>query len=140
MKRMIVALSVAIAPAVAAQGVTGTWNGPFDSDLTMQRDTFVVKARRPATLVLVQRGDSVTGTWTSGPLPAAELRGTFDGRVLRLTTGLRESEVRINGEPRKMVTRTDWVGSLQGNRLSGTMFIRIGDREPPARRWEAERR
>ena len=140
MMRMVLALSIAVAPALAAQGVTGTWNAMFDSDITMQKDSFVVKARRPALFVLVQKGDSVTGTWGSGSLPTVPVRGTYDGRVLRLTTGQRESEIRVNGEARKMMIRTDWMGSLQGNRLSGTMFVNIGDREPPARRWEADRK
>jgi hypothetical protein len=106
----------------------------------MQKDSVVVKARRPATLVLVQKGDSVTGTWSSAPTSMLPVRGTFDGRVLRLTTGPRESEVRVNGEPKTMTTRTDWMASVQGNRLSGTMFIHLGGREPPARSWEADRK
>ena len=140
MIRLIVAVSVAIAPALEAQGVSGTWNATFDSDITMQKDSVVVKARRPAVFVLVQKGDSVTGTWGSAPLPTRPVYGTFDGRVLRLTTGLNESDVRVNGETRKMKVRTDWMASVQGNRLSGTMFIHIGEREPPARRWDAERK
>jgi hypothetical protein len=133
-------LLVAAAMTAHAQGVTGAWSATFDFDISMQKDSFVVKSRGPATLILMQRGDSVAGTWQSGPGGVRDVRGTFDGRVLRLTTGLNESEVRVNGEPRKMKVRTDWMGALQGNRLSGTMFIRIGEREPPARRWEAERK
>ncbi len=140
MIRLAVALSVAIAPALAAQGVSGTWNATFDSDITMLRDSVVVKARRSATFVLVQRGDSVTGTWGSALLPTVPVRGTFDGRVLRLTTGSRESEVRVNGEAKRMTTRTDWMASIRGNRLSGTMLIHVGDREPPPRNWEADRK
>jgi hypothetical protein len=132
-------LAVAVTTA-NAQAVTGTWSATFDSDMTMKKDSFVVKSRGPATLVLTQRGDSVSGTWSSGLGGARDVHGTFDGRVLRLTTGLNESEVRINGEPHKMKVRTDWMGTMQGNRLAGTMFIRIGDREPPARRWEADRK
>jgi hypothetical protein len=138
--RMLLVLMLTVAPTALAQGVTGTWSAMFDSDITIQRDTFIVKARGPATLVLTQRGDSVTGTWKSGSSPARDVSGTFDGRVLRLTTGRRESEIRVNGEPVKMMTRTDWMATLQGNRLTGTLFIRLGDREPPARRWEADRK
>jgi hypothetical protein len=137
---ILMLIAVAGAPALSAQGVSGTWNATFDSDISMQKDTFVVKARRPAMLVLVQKGDSVTGTWGSAPLPTTSVRGTFDGRVLQLTTGLRESEVRVDGKPTTMKTRIDWMATVQGSRLTGTMFIRIGEREPPARRWEADRK
>ena len=140
MMRLISVLSVVVAPALAAQGVSGTWNGMFDSDITMQKDSFVVKERRRVMLVLVQKGDSVTGKWGPAPTPTVPVHGTFDGQVLRLTTGPRETEVRINGEARKMTTRTDWMASVQGNRLSGTMFIHAGGREPPARNWDAERK
>ena len=138
--RLLLALSVIVAPALSAQGLSGTWSAVFDSDITTHRDSFVVKERRPVMLVLVQKGDSVTGKWGPAPTPMVPVHGTFDGRVLRLTTGPRENEVRIDGQPRKMMTRTDWMASFQDNHLTGTMFIHLGDREPPARKWEAERK
>src|SRR4051812_21916772 len=128
-----------VATSAHAQGVAGKWSATFDSDISGRGDSFVVKERRPATLELTQRGDSVFGTWTVAGMDKSDVSGTFDGKILRITTGLHEREIRINGTPSKMKVRTDWTGSVSGNALSGVMTIRIGDREPPPRKWEAAR-
>jgi hypothetical protein len=134
----IVAFAIA-ATSAHAQSIAGKWSVTWDSDITMDHDTAVVKKRSTATLELALHGDSVTGVWGGGPGAGAQLRGTFDGKALRLTTGTNEREVRVNGEPVKMKVRWDITGAVQGAKLAGSLFIYVGDRPPPARRWEAIR-
>ena len=129
-------LMVVAATPVHGQSVAGKWAAMFDSDITTYKDTVVVKARQPARLVLSQHGDSVVGFWVNR-MDSVEVRGTFDGRTLRMSTGVREREIKVNGQSTRMKVRTDWTASLQGSGLAGTMLINIGDRPAPARRWEA---
>lgn len=138
-----VALSVAFATSLAssahAQGIAGKWAVIWDSDISMDHDTVVVKQRRPAMLELVVKGDSVTGKWGTGIEQGLQFRGTFDGRTLRMTTGVNDRVVKRDGESITMKVRWDLTGALQGSKLAGSVFIYIGDRPAPARRWEAQR-
>ncbi len=126
-------------PRAGAQSVAGTWTVTYDSDINTGGDVVTVKKRSTGRLVLEQRGDSVFGRFMPDGMPDPErpLSGTFDGKVLRLTTGLLRRTVRINGQPTEMPTRTDWMGALKGATLQGTMLIQIGERPAPPRRWEA---
>lgn len=135
------ALGIGLAAPLSAQGVAGSWRVTYDADITGRGDAITVKRRATGRLVLEQRGDSVFGRFTldGGPDRSPVLRGTFDGRALTLTTGPARRTVTVNGTATEIVTRTDWMGVLDGAALRGTMFIAISDREPPARRWEATR-
>jgi hypothetical protein len=134
----IVAFAIA-ATSAHAQSIAGKWSVTWDSDITMDHDTAVVKKRSTTTLELARSGDSVTGVWGGGPDSGTRLRGTYDGKALRLTTGTNEREVKVNGQTVKMKVRWDITGAMQGSKLAGALFIYVGDRPPPARRWEAIR-
>ena len=140
----VVALGSMLAAAssrVAAQGVAGAWTVTYDSDINTSGDVVVVKKRSKGRIVLEQRGDSVFGRFKADGMPEPErsLSGTFDGKVLELTTGLARRTIRINGQPTEMPMRTDWMGAVTGESIRGTMLIQIGDRPAPPRRWEAVR-
>jgi hypothetical protein len=136
---VLAAVIASVPAAMPAQGVAGHWSATFDADVSVSGENMVVKGRRPAALDLTARGDSVFGKWIVADLETVSVSGTFDGRVLRLTSGVHEREMRINGQATKVKTRIDWTAAVAGNTLDGTMFIRLGDREPPPRRWEAKR-
>jgi hypothetical protein len=129
------------APPAGAQSVAGTWTVTYDSDINTSGDVVTVKKRSTGRLALEQRGDSVFGRFKPEGMPDPEraLSGTFDGRVLKLTTGLLRRTIRINGQPTEMMTRTDWMGAVEGASMRGTMMIQMGDRPAPPRRWEAVR-
>ena len=128
-----------VTSAMGAQGVTGTWTVTYDSDINTSGDVVTVKKRSSGRLELEQRGDSVFGRFKADGMPDPDrpLSGTFDGKVLKLTTGLLRRTVRVNGEPTEMMTRTDWMGAVDRGSMRGTMLIQIGDRPAPPRRWEA---
>ena len=90
----------AISSRLGAQGVSGKWT-VWDSDIRLDHDTAVVNSRRPATLELTQRGDSIFGTWSSGGLETTALRGTIDGRGFKLTSGVIERMGRSTESPRR---------------------------------------
>lgn len=139
----VMALGVMLLTAsrVRAQGVAGAWTVTYDSDINTSGDVVTVKKRSTGRFVLEQRGDSVFGRFEADGMPDPErpLSGTFDGKVLKLTTGLARRTIRINGQPTEMPMRTDWMGAVTGESIRGTMLIQIGDRPAPPRRWEAVR-
>ena len=128
-----------LAAATQKPGVAGPWHVTFDSDLRRDGESVTVTKRAKGELTLEQRGDSVFGTFKSGPDAARPLSGTFDGKTLKLTTGTNRSTIRMNGKPVEMAVRTDWMGALDATGIRGTMFIQIGDRPAPPRKWEAIR-
>src|SRR5689334_19399079 len=106
MRLHILVLSLALAASPAfAQSVAGKWSVTWDSDITMDHDTTIVKKRSTTTLELALKGDPVTGVWGGGPDQGTQLRGTFDGKSLRMTTGTNERVIKINGESVKMMVR-----------------------------------
>ena len=140
MRLQIFVTSLALAATSAqAQSIAGKWSVTWDSDITLDHDTAIVKKRSTTTLDLTLKGDSVIGVWNAGPDQGTQLRGTFDGKTLRMTTGKNERVVKVNGESVKMMVRWDMNGVLQGPKLAGSLFIYVADRPAPARRWEAVR-
>ena len=140
MRMQIFVISLALAATSAhAQSIAGKWSVTWDSDITLDHDTAIVKKRSTTTLDLTLKGDSVIGVWNAGPDQGTQLRGTFDGKTLRMTTGKNERVVKVNGESVKMMVRWDMNGVLQGPKLAGSLFIYVADRSAPARRWEAQR-
>jgi hypothetical protein len=140
MRLQILVVSLALAATSAhAQNIAGKWSVTWDSDITLDHDTAIVKKRSTTTLDLTLKGDSVSGVWNAGPDQGAQLRGTFDGKTLRMTTGKNERVVKVNGESVKMMVRWDMNAVLQGPKLAGSLFIYVADRPAPARRWEAQR-
>ena len=123
-----------------AQGISGKWNAMFDADIQIRGDSIVVKSRKPAMLELQQRGDSLFGTWKPSDLEAVAVRGTYDGKVLRLSTTAQERQIRVNGAPTMVKTQTEMSAKVVGDSLAGTLLIKLGEREPPPRKWEAKRR
>ena len=139
---LIFVLGLALPSVGAAQSidVTGTWNVTWDSGLrTNGAEVIEVTRRITAELRLVQRGDSVSGTWVM-PVPiggSAErvVTGMVRGAELQL-----ESEVRpmdVNG--RQVPMRFAWTGVIAEGDMRGTMFMQIEGRDAPPRRWEAKR-
>ena len=140
MRLLILIVSFALTASQArAQSIAGKWSVTWDSDITMDHDTTIVKKRSTTTLDLALKGDSVTGVWGGGPDQGTQLRGTFDGKTLRMTTGTNERVVKVNGESKKMTVRWDVTGSVQGPKVAGVLLIYVADRTAPARRWEAQR-
>ena len=132
---------VTVARLAPAQGVAGTWTVTYDADINTSGDVVTVKKRATGRLVLEQRGDSVFGRFNPDGMPDPDrpLSGTFDGKVLKLTTGLLRRSVNVNGKPTEMMTRTDWMGAGDGASMRGTMFIQLGDRPAPRWKWVAVR-
>ena len=147
MKSEFVLALLVVSSELSAQNVTGTWKVTYDSDMTRASGEWKARKRSEAPLELTQRGDSVFGVWhRSGdqPCPAGDcngqpVRGTLKGVALTLTTGANTRTVLENGKPVTATVRLDFTGTVSANRIVGVMFIRMGDREPPARRWEATR-
>ena len=134
----LLGVAAATPHSAGAQGIGGKWSIVWDSDITVDHDTAIVKKRSTGTLEFTVKGDSVNSGVGRGP-GGAPLRGTFDGKSLRLTTGTNERVIKRNGEDVKLPVRTDMTGALQGQKLSGTLFIYISDLKAAPRRWEAER-
>src|SRR5436305_5448828 len=118
-----VGLAIVAHAPLGAQGIGGKWSVIWDADIRMDHDTAIAKARKPATLELTQRGDSVFGTWSGGIEPGIPLKGTFDGRAIQMSSGVMERTGMRDGQPMKMRVRWDVRGALSGSALTGTLFI-----------------
>jgi len=128
-----------MATSANAQSVVGKWAVTWDADISIDHDTAIVKSRKPATLDLTQRGDSIFGVWTTGPSAGIPVRGTFDGRSLNLSSGVTERAGMIDGKPTPMKVRWDISGSVQASKISGVLMLYLGALSPVPRRWEAQR-
>jgi len=138
--RLLAALAAICAGLPAsAQSVAGKWAVTWDADVRIDQDTAIVKSRKLATLELTQRGDSVVGTWSAGPDGHTPVRGTFDCRSLKLSSGTIERNGMIDGKPTAMKIRWDIAGSVEAAKLSGVLFLYMGALSPVPRRWEAQR-
>jgi autotransporter translocation and assembly factor TamB len=142
MRAFLIVLGLTLPSLGAAQSsdVTGTWNVTWDSGLrTNGAEVIQVTRRIPSELRLVQRGDSVSGTWVM-PVP-------IGGSAERVVTGMvRGTELQLESEVRPMDVnglqvpmRFTWTGVLAEGDMRGTMFMQIEGRDAPPRRWEAQR-
>lgn len=91
------------------------------------------------TLQLDQKDRAVTGSW-QGRMPAPwSLTGSVDGATFELKTDTRDMPITRNGE-QQMVER-QWIfkGTLDGDTLTGAMFLTGGQKEPPSQPFSATR-
>ena len=135
----LAAILIAGPSMASAQGITGKWAVVWDADIRTDGDSAIVKSRKPATLELTQRGDSVVGVWHAGPNGGTQVRGTFNGRTLKLTSGANDSKGFLDGKPVTIRVRWDINGALQDGKLAGSLFLYMDNRSAPPRRWEAQR-
>ena len=146
MKKLLslAALSLLTAAPLSAQGIAGNWITEFDRMVRNEGGTVSSGEKTRAKMSLVQKGDSVTGTWevvdnlpnrTATP---RQLKGTITGNKLQLSAEF-TATVNRNGEveERKMTMLYDLT--LNGDKLEGTMQNRSGDMETPARPFSAWR-
>lgn len=91
----LAALALAAGTA-AAQDVSGTWDFQVDLDAGSGEATFV----------LVQQGDSLSGTY-NGVLGEQQVRGTVEGNVVRF--GFSEGQVGT----------VSYEGTIEGNTMQG---------------------
>jgi hypothetical protein len=136
---MVAVASISLGSPATAQSIGGKWLATWDADVRIDHDTAIVRARKPASFELTQRGDSVIGTWRPGPDADVPVRGIFDGHSLKLSSGVLERNGMIDGKPTLMKVRWDIVGSLEGAKLGGVLLMYLGDRPPVPRHWEAQR-
>jgi hypothetical protein len=142
---MRLSLSIAILASLTlhvqaqAPNIAGRWAVTWDADVRIDHDTAVVKSRKPASLELTQRGDSVFGVWGAGPDGGIQLRGTFNGRTVRLTSGVNERTGMVDGKPVQMKVRWDIAGALDNSKLAGTLMLYLGTLPAVPRRWDAQR-
>jgi hypothetical protein len=140
-----ISMSVAVLATLAAHAhaqapnIAGRWTVLWDADVRIDHDTAVVKSRKPASLELTQRGDSVFGVWGAGPDGGVQLRGTFNGRTVRLTSGVNERTGMVDGRPVQMKVRWDIAGAREGSKLAGTIMLYLGQLPAVPRRWDAQR-
>lgn len=125
----------------AAQDVSGTWDVTWAQAVRINRDGSVeIQKWGPATLVLHQEGDAVTGTWTTRAAGVVtwKVEGTLrDGR---LELSAREND---SDDPElAVVSRLRWRAEVEGGHLEGkmTLELRGSDRARPWRPWRAERK
>ena len=127
----LLGVTAATAHSAGAQGIGGKWSIVWDSDITMDHDTAIVKKRSTGTLELTVKGDSVTAVWNAGAGQGTQLRGTFDGKALRMTTGTNERVIKRDGEDIKMPVRWDMNGALAGPEVVGlAVHLHLGPTAP----------
>ena len=116
----------AIAQAVSA---AGTWDVTYASGVRDNSDgSLTVTREAVGTFALTQRGDSVSGTWTStlaGPGKVEwRVRGTLRSNRLHLVG----FDPRVEDPPpagQERVSAQEWIGDLEGDRLSGQILMEL---------------
>jgi hypothetical protein len=144
MKKLLslAALSLLAAAPLSAQGVSGDWITEFDRMIRNEGGTVSSGEKTRAKMSLVQKGDSVTGTWQVVDAPAGvaprPLKGTISGGKVHLTAEFMAT-VNRNGEEEQRKITVLYDLTLNGDRLEGTMQNRSGDMDMPPRPFAAWR-
>jgi len=124
-----------------AAGLSGKWSvvaeaAEVESPDGTEKYSMVAIA---GTLQLDQKDSAVTGSW-QGRMPAPwSLTGNVDGATFELKTETRDMPITRNGE-QQMVPR-QWIfkGTLDGDALSGAMFLSGGATTTPSQPFTAKR-
>ncbi len=123
-----------VAPSVHAQ-VAGKWNVEYDMRIRSGMGGDEVEERGKARLTLEQHGDSLSGTWlmTSAPPPGTSaqpqrpIRGTVSGKTIKFSAGPAEATINRNGDITKVQVITDYEGTIDGDKIAGTMTSHAAD-------------
>jgi len=124
-----------------AASLSGKWSvvaeaAEVESADGSQRWTLVAIA---GTLQLEQKDSAVTGSW-QGRLPAPwALTGKVDGQTFELQTEDRDMPVETDGQ--RSTVRRHWIfkGTIDGDALSGAMFLAGGATTTPSQPFTATR-
>jgi hypothetical protein len=133
-------LQLAVLGADQSPTLTGTWavEAAAAESQTADGGTFSLTALS-GTLTLEQKGEAVTGSW-KGRLPEPwPLTGRVQETTFELQTEVREMPASRNGE--KMTIRRSWIfrGSIEGDKVSGSMSLMGGEGDPPTQPFSAVR-
>lgn len=140
----LAAVALLAALPLSAQSIDGTWITEFDRMMRNEGGTVTSGEKSRAKMTLVQKGDSVTGTWLAlgntrgGPPTPRQLRGTIAGGKVSLQTQF-EATVNINGEQSSRTITVLYDFALKGDRLEGTITNRTGDMDMPPLPFSASR-
>jgi hypothetical protein len=132
----LAAFALLVAVPLSAQSIDGTWITEFDRMMRNEGGTVTTGEKSRARVTLVQKGDSVTGTWlalgnTRGGTPTPrQLSGTIAGGKVSLQTQF-DATVNINGEQSTRTITVLYDFALKGERLEGTITNRSGDMDMP---------
>jgi hypothetical protein len=140
-------LFAVVASPLAAQGVTGRWITEIERMMRNENGAVSSGEKTKARLVLLQKGDSVTGTWelldaapnSGGPAAAPrQLRGTVAGNKVSLSTQV-QARRNLNGEESVETVTLVYDFTVDGDKLQGTTTTKGADMEMPARPFTAWR-
>lgn len=140
----IAAVALLAAMPLSAQSIDGTWITEFDRMIRNEGGTVTTGEKSRAKMTLVQKGDSVTGTWLAlgtfrgGTPTPRQLRGTIAGGKVSLQTQF-EATVNVNGEQSTRAITVLYDFALKGDKLEGTITNRTGDMDMPPLPFSASR-
>ena len=134
-------LQLAPLEAHRAANLSGKWSvvaeaAEVESTDGTERWTLVAIA---GTLQLEQKDSAVTGSW-QGRMPAPwSVTGKIDSQTFELQTEDRDMPVETNGE--RQTVRRHWTfkGTIDGDTLSGSMFLSGGEKTTPSQPFTATR-
>ena len=144
--RLLVALMLAIVPlsmSARTQSIdlSGGWTleAPQTEGQTADGSNWVMVALS-GTLTLDQKADAVTGSW-KGRLPEPwPLTGRLQGATFELQTEVREIPASRNGEKRMLRRRWVFRGTVDGDKMAGSMHLAGEDGESPEQPFTAMRK
>lgn len=144
--RLLVALMLAIVPlSISARtqsiDLSGGWalEAPQTEGQAADGSNWVMVAVS-GTLTLDQKADAVTGSW-KGRLPEPwPLTGRLQGATFELQTEVREIPASRNGEKRMLRRRWVFRGTVDGDKMTGSMHLAGEDGESPEQPFTAVRK
>jgi hypothetical protein len=131
MKRLIVIAAAALLavilgePAEAQSAVAGTYAIEYPVRMMLNGEPAPNEVTARVKLVLEQKGDSVFGTWQLNEPrqgPTQQLRGTLDGKSVRLWT---TSEAKLRGPDgeRSVSMNEEYVITIEGDIVKGSITV-----------------
>lgn len=122
--------------AVQSPNLSGSWalEAPATSG-----ENFQLSAQS-GTLTLEHTGATVTGTWKGRMPDPWKLTGNVKGNTFELQTEVRGVPATRNGEPTTVQRRWIFRGSVDADKMTGSMQLAGGDGELPAQPFTAARK
>lgn len=137
---ILVFATLALSPIHARQssGLTGTWSVDAPETQSQSGDENWVLIALKGTLTLEEKSGAVTGTWKGVSPKPWQLTGHIEDKTFELQTEQRDLMTDRDGEKRAVSVHWTFRGTINGDKLSGSMFLQ-GENAAPSQAFTAER-
>jgi hypothetical protein len=136
---MLAMIPLSILAATQAANVSGSWKVDTTAAAGEADGSTWSLGALSGTLTLEQKDDAVTGSWKGRQPEPWVLTGRVTGMDFEFQTEARDIPAIRNGEQTTVPRRWIFRGTVDGDKLTGSMSLAGGDGDPPTQPFSAAR-